>query len=269
MSAGDTVKLKVGVNGACGRMGTRIVQLVHEDPELSLATALEEANHPGLARDIGELVGAGKLGVPLAKDLSGPLDVLIDFSTPGGAVAITQKCVAHEIPLVVATTGLSTVERTLLEESAHRIPLLMAPNMSLAVNLLMKLVGEAAAALKDADADIEILERHHRFKKDAPSGTALEFGRVIMRAAGSKRAVHGRHGLVGERPRDEIGFHAIRVSDNVGEHAILFSLMGETLEFTHRAHSRDCYARGAIRAAKFLVAQKPGLYSMTDVLGFA
>jgi 4-hydroxy-tetrahydrodipicolinate reductase len=250
-------------------MGTRIVQLVHEDAELAVAAAVEYANHPKLGADIGELCGLGKLGVPLAAELTAPVDVVIDFSTPEGALAIAPRCVGRQIPLVVATTGLSKAQRAEIEETGQEIPLLVAPNMSLIINLLMKLVGEAAAVLKDADPDIEILERHHRFKKDAPSGTALEFVRIITRAVGEKRLVHGRQGLVGERPRDEIGIHAVRVSDNAGEHTIIFSLMGETLEFTHRAHSRDCYARGAVRAAKFLVTKKAGLYTMADVLGLS
>ncbi len=249
-------------------MGSRIVQLVHEDPELRLVAAVEAAGHPALGRDAGVHAGLGPLGVRLEPRLSERPDVVIDFSTPAAAVSLVRDCVVHGTPVVVATTGFSAEQRAEIEEAAQDIALLAAPNMSLAVNLLMKLVGEAAAALRDADADIEILERHHRFKKDAPSGTALEFGRIITHAAGAKRFVHGREGLVGERPRDEIGFHAIRVSDNVGEHTILFSLMGETLEFTHRAHSRDCYARGAVRAAKFLAAQKPGRYTMADVLEF-
>ena len=262
------MKIKVGINGACGRMGNRIVQLVHEDSELVVATALEFAKHPKLGSDVGELCGLGLLGVPLASELLQAVDVVIDFSTPAGALSITEQCLRRQIPLVVATTGLSKAERAEIEEASQDIPLLVAANMSVAVNLLMKLVGETAATLKDADADVEILERHHRFKRDAPSGTALEFARAITRAAGDKRLVHGREGLVGERPRDEIGIHAIRVSDNVGEHTIIFSLMGETIEFTHRAHSRDCYARGAVRAAKYLVTKKAGLYSMADVLGF-
>jgi 4-hydroxy-tetrahydrodipicolinate reductase len=220
-----------------------------------------------MGADIGEFCGFGKLGVSVVAELLAPVEVVIDFSTPAGALSITQECLRRQIPLVVATTGLSKSERSEIEEAAQDIPLLMAPNMSVAVTLLMKLVSEAAAKLKDADVDIEVLERHHRFKKDAPSGTALEFARVISRAGGDKRIVHGREGLVGERPRDEIGIHAIRVSDNVGEHTIVFGLMGETLEFTHRAHSRDCYARGAVRAAKYLITQKPGLYNMSDVLG--
>jgi 4-hydroxy-tetrahydrodipicolinate reductase len=259
--------LRVGVNGACGRMGARIVQIAHDDPEVQVAAALEWHGHPKLGQDVGEAVGIGKIGTPITAGLRPPLDAVIDFSTPDGVAAIVTACVEHRIPLVVATTGLTAEQRASVESAAAWIPVLVAPNMSLAVNLLFKLVGAAAAALRDADADIEILERHHRFKKDAPSGTALEFARVISRAAGERRLVHGREGITGERRRDEIGVHAIRVSDNVGEHTIVFSLMGETIEFTHRGHSRDCYARGAIRAAKHVARRPPGLYGMFDVLG--
>src|SRR5258708_39060267 len=142
----------------------------------------------------------------------------------------------------------------------------MAPNMSLAVNVLMKLASQAAQALRDKGFDVEILERHHRFKKDSPSGTALHFARIIQEAMGQTQLRHGREGLVGERTTDEIGIHAVRVGDNVGEHTIIFSTLGETLELTHRAHTRDCYARGALQAAKFLAGKPAGRYSMDDVL---
>jgi 4-hydroxy-tetrahydrodipicolinate reductase len=154
-----------------------------------------------------------------------------------------------------------------VREAAHDIALLLAPNMSLAVNVLMNLVRQAAEALKGKGFDVEVLERHHRFKKDSPSGTALHFARLVQEAMGQTRLQHGREGLVGERPADEIGVHAIRVGDNVGEHTILFSTLGETLELTHRAHSRDCYARGALQAAKFLAGKPAGRYTMNDVLG--
>lgn len=261
------MKTRIGVHGACGRMGQRIVSLVHEDADLQVAAAIEIAKHPRIGSDIGELCGLGSLGVPVTAELGPAVDALIDFSVPEASLEVAKVCVTRQIPLVVATTGFSSVQRQELLAAAHFIPLLLAPNMSLAVNLLMKLVGEAASALRNADADVEIIERHHRFKKDAPSGTALEFGRIIAQAAPPKQFVHGREGLVGERPRDEIGFHAVRVSDNVGEHQIVFSLMGETIEFVHRAHSRDCYARGAVKAAKYLATRKPGHYTMMDVLG--
>jgi 4-hydroxy-tetrahydrodipicolinate reductase len=143
----------------------------------------------------------------------------------------------------------------------------MAPNMSLAVNVLMKLVRQAAAALKGKDFDVEVIERHHRFKKDSPSGTALHFAKLIQEGMGQTELRHGREGLVGERRPEEIGIHAVRVGDNVGEHTIIFSTLGETLELVHRAHTRDCYARGALQAAKFLAGKSPGRYTMDDVLG--
>ncbi len=178
--------------------------------------------------------------------LSGPeinlatrVDAVIDFSAPEGTMAVLPTCVARRIPLIVATTGHTAAQRQEIEAAAHQTALLMAPNMSLAVNLLMKLVGQAATSLKDRGFDVEILERHHRFKKDSPSGTALQFARIVQEAMGQSQFRHGREGLVGERPPHEIGIHAVRVGDNVGEHTIVFSTLGETLELTHRgAHAR-------------------------------
>ena len=262
--------IKLGVNGACGRMGLRIVALAYEDPELDVAAALESADHPRLGADIGEVAGLGKLGVEVVSELHTPLDVMIDFSLPAAAVAAARTCAQREVPLVMATTGLSASQRAEAEECAHETAILMSPNLSIAVNLLMKLVHDAATALKDSadGADVEIIERHHRFKVDAPSGTALRFGHIVAEAMGQTRHAHGRHGHPGARPQDEIGYHALRVGDDAGQHTIVFGLMGETLELTHRAHTRDCYARGALTAAKYLISQGAGLYSMADVVGF-
>jgi 4-hydroxy-tetrahydrodipicolinate reductase len=259
----------VGVNGACGRMGQRILHLALEDKDLRVTAALDAPGHPLLGKDFGEVLGVGSLGVPVRSELplGQRLDVLIDFSLPEGTMAILPMCVERRIPLVVATTGHSPAQRKEIEEAAHETAVLLAPNMSLAVNVLMKLVGQAAAVLRDKGFDVEITERHHRFKKDSPSGTALHFARIIQEAMGQTHLRHGREGLVGERPAHEIGIHAIRVGDNVGEHTIIFSTLGETLELTHRAHTRDCYARGALQAAKFLADRPPGRYSMNDVLG--
>jgi 4-hydroxy-tetrahydrodipicolinate reductase len=263
------MKTLLGMNGACGRMGMRIIQLAHQDKEFKLGSALEYPAHPDLGQDIGILAGLGKLGVPVQTTLhlETSLDVVIDFSTPEGTMAILKTCVARRIPLVVATTGHAAAQREEIEEAAHETALLMAPNMSLAVNLLMKLAGQAASALRDRNFDVEILERHHRFKKDSPSGTALHIARIIQEEMGQTELRHGREGLVGERPPSEIGVHAIRVGDNVGEHTVIFSTLGETLEITHRAHARDCYARGALQAAKFLATKPAGRYTMSDVLG--
>src|SRR6516225_7624993 len=263
------MKTIFGMNGACGRMGQRIIQLAREDKHLVLGAALESPGHPQLGRDIGEIIGAGTIDVPVRSEapLEQRLDVVIDFSTPAGTMTILPVCVARRIPLIISTTGHTPGQRKEIEEAAHETAILMAPNMSLAVNLLMKLVGEAATALKGHGFDVEILERHHRFKKDSPSGTALHFARIVQDAMGQTMLRHGREGMVGERPAHEIGIHAIRVGDNVGEHTILFSTLGETLELTHRAHSRDCYARGALQAARFLAGRPAGRYTMEDVLG--
>ena len=259
----------IAVNGACGRMGLRIIQLAREDQELALSAALEAAGHPCLGRDVGEVAGVGRLGVPVAAEL--PVDqrpdVVIDFSSPAGTMAVLPVCVDRRIPLVVATTGLSAAQQRAVEAAAHETAILIAPNMSLAMNVLMRLLAQAAAVLTGKDFDVEIVERHHRFKKDAPSGTALHLAHIVQAAMGQKHIRHGREGLVGERPRDEIGVHAIRTGDNVGEHTVIFSTLGETLELTHRAHTRDCYVRGALQAAKFLANRPAGWYSMRDVLG--
>jgi 4-hydroxy-tetrahydrodipicolinate reductase len=173
----------------------------------------------------------------------------------------------RKIPIVVATTGFSEAQRQEVEAAAHHTAVLFTPNLSLVVNVLFKLVREAATALRDQGFDIEIIERHHRYKKDSPSGTALHFARIIQEAMGDMPIRHGREGLVGERPAREIGMHSVRVGDNVGEHTIVFSTLGETMELVHKGHTRDAYVRGALQAAKFLANRPAGRYTMDDVLG--
>jgi len=259
----------IGVNGACGRMGQRIIQLAREDKELTIGAALENASHPWQGRDIGEISGLGKIDLPVTASI--PLDqhpdVIIDFSMPEGTMAILPTCVERVIPLVVATTGHTAAQTQEIEAAAHHTAILMAPNMSLVVNVLFKLVREASLALRDKGFDVEIIERHHRYKKDSPSGTALHFAKIIQEAMALEDIRHGREGLVGERPPKEIGMHAVRVGDNVGEHTIIFSTLGETMELVHKGHTRDAYVRGALLAAKFLADRPAGRYSMTDVLG--
>lgn len=259
----------IAINGAGGRMGQRLVALGHDDPELKLVAAIDAAGSPFVGRDAGEAAGVGRVGVPITPDL--PLDprpaCVIDFSAPAGTMAVLPTCVARKIPLVVATTGHTDAEKAEIEAAAHETAILFAPNMSLVVNLLFKLVGEAAAALKGKGFDAEIVERHHRFKKDSPSGTAAHFAEVIRQGFGGGRFVHGREGLVGERQPDEIGVHAVRGGDNVGEHTVILTTLGETLELVHKGHSRDSYARGALLAAKFLATKTAGRYTMADVLG--
>jgi 4-hydroxy-tetrahydrodipicolinate reductase len=263
------MRTTIGINGVCGRMGMRILQLAQEDADLQVVAAVDSPQNPQQGKDAGVIAGLGPIGVPVTGTLplEARVDAMIDFSAPAGTMAILPACVDRRIPLIVATTGHTPAQRQEIEAAAHQTALLMAPNMSLAVNLLMKLVGEAAASLKEQGFDVEILERHHRFKKDSPSGTALHFARIVQEAMGQSQFRHGREGLVGERPPHEIGIHAVRVGDNVGEHTIVFSTLGETLELTHRAHTRDCYVRGALQAAKFLATRPPGRYTMKDVLG--
>ncbi len=215
-------------------MGTRLIQLIQEDPALRLGAALERPDHPRQGEDVGPLAGLAPLGVRLSSQFDSPVDVLIAFSTPAATLAVAPMCVARKIPMVVGTTGFESAQKRDLEELAQDIPLLVASNFSKAVNLLMKLAGIAAQALGDA-ADIEIVERHHHFKKDAPSGTALRLAEIVADAIGSHQFAHGRQGLVGERPRGEIGLHALRTGDNPGEHTVVFGLMGECLELSHRA----------------------------------
>ncbi len=261
--------IRIAINGAAGRMGLRLVALASADPQLKLVAAIEHAAHPKLGEDAGTLAGVGALGIPLSVALAPDVDVAIDFSVPQATGAILALCLAKKIPLVIATTGLAADQQQQIRDAARQIPLLWSPSMSLAVNLTMKLAEIAARALADhpSGVDVEIIERHHRFKEDAPSGTALRFGEIISGVMGQADVRHGRSGRPGQRPHGEIGYHALRVGDNPGEHTIVFGLLGETIELSVRASSRDCYAHGALAAAKFLAGKKPGLYNMNDVLG--
>jgi len=262
--------LKLAVNGAGGRMGRRIVALAQADTGFDVVLALDSSASPLLGQDAGELAGVGKIGVPITSEVTEHIDVMIDYSVPAACVQIANICGERSIPLVVATTGLTEEQKQTVLVAGQTTPLIIAPNTSTAVNLAMKLVEDAARALKDLNdgVDVEIVERHHRFKEDAPSGTALRFGEIVAEQLGQADHIHGRHGLVGERKQSEIGYHALRTGDNVGEHTIVFGMMGETLEIHVRGHTRDSYAFGALNAAKYLVTQGPGVYSMNDVLGF-
>jgi len=248
-------------------MGQRLIALAAADNDLTLAAAIDAPGHPRQDEDAGRVAGVKALGVPISSKLEGEVDVVIDFSLPAAAETIVETCRRKKIPLVLATTGFDEAQIAKIHATAEEIPLLWSPNMSLAVNLTMKLAELAAVALKDRDADVEIIERHHRFKEDAPSGTALKFGRIIAGAMGQTSHQHGREGRPGKRPHNEIGYHAVRTGDNPGEHTIVFGLLGETIELSVRATNRDCYAAGALAAAKFLVGKEPGLYGMKDVLG--
>jgi 4-hydroxy-tetrahydrodipicolinate reductase len=254
--------VSVGIHGATGRMGTRLIQLIASDKTFKLAAALERSGHPRLGDDAGLVAGVGPLGVALDSSLpaSSQLDVMIDFSLPEASLAIARLCTQRRIALVVGTTGFDAAARAALETVSESIPILIAPNMSRAVNLLMRLVREATRALGEG-ADIAIIERHHRTKKDAPSGTALKLAEVA------------REGLIAARPAGpgphevaQISMHALRIADSPGEHTVVFAMPGETIELSHRALNRDGFALGALEAAKFLVGKPAGRYTMENVL---
>jgi len=250
-------------------MGKRIIALSAEDDEVALAAAFERPDHPDLGKDAGVLAGVGELGVELTTRSDVTAEVAVDFSSASSALEMIDWCAERGIGIVVGTTGLGEEGGERLEAAAQKVPCLMAPNMSLGVNVLFRAVGEVARALGDA-YDVEIVEAHHHFKKDAPSGTALRLGERVAEGLGRKLdevAVHGRKGMVGERTVKEIGFHAVRYGDVVGEHTVIFGGLGERVELRHVATSRDTFARGAIRAAKFIAGKPAARYSMADVLG--
>jgi 4-hydroxy-tetrahydrodipicolinate reductase len=255
--------VSVGIHGASGRMGTRLVQLIAGDSGLKLVAAIERSGHPNLGEDAGSLAAVSPLGVTLSSSLPSDrkIDVVIDFSLPEGSLAIASRCVMNSIPLVVGTTGFDAGQRAQIEACADRIPLLIAPNMSRAVNLLMRLVRDAGKALAN-NADVAIIERHHRTKKDAPSGTALKLADFARQGLASSA-----HPDVPQSPYSDISMHSLRVADSPGEHTVVFAMPGETIELSHRALNRDGFARGALDAARFLAGKPAGIYSMEDVLG--
>jgi len=260
--------ISLGIIGAAGRMGRRIGALACEDESLKVVCAIDIAGHPSQGVDFGELIGVGKLTVPISSAWSQKPDVLIDFTRPEATMKSVAAARKDGIPIVIGTTGLNAGQLDKLAEAAKQIPVLHAANMSLGVNLLFELVQKVAVALGE-DYDIEITETHHRFKKDSPSGTAMELARQICKATGrdvGRCLMHGRSGAeVGRRPGN-IGMHARRQGDVIGEHTVAFSTLGETIELSHKAHSRDIFARGALKAAAWLVGKEPGLYNMMDVL---
>jgi 4-hydroxy-tetrahydrodipicolinate reductase len=250
-------------------MGQRVVALGNQDPDVEIVAALESASHLKLGQDAGLIAGVGEMGVPLSVVAESGADVVIDFSVPNAAIAVVAHCVEFRTPLAIATTGFEPDQRELIAKAAKEVPVVFAPSMSTAVNLVMKLTEIAGRVLRDypSGVDVEIIERHHRFKEDAPSGTALKFGEIVAETMGLDQHVHGREGRTGQRTRNEIGYHAVRVGDNPGEHTIVFGMLGETIELRVAASNRDCYAQGALLAAKWLVGKPPGLYGMNDVLG--
>ena len=266
---------QIAILGAAGRMGKMLVRHIQSNavPGLKLSGAVDLWDSPDRGKDAGVAAGVNPAGILIGADLKevvGACDVVIDFSGHNGTAGNAPRVAEAGKALVIGTTGLSADERKAVEAAAGKIPVVLASNMSLGMNLLFSLVEQAAAVLKDKGYDIEIIERHHRRKKDSPSGTAISLGEAAARGYDwdlKKVAVHGRDGLVGERPAQQIGFHAVRGGDIVGDHTVLFAADGECIELSHRATSRDAFALGALRAAAWIAGRKPGLYSMRDVLG--
>ena len=265
-------ELKIGVVGAAGRMGRMLVRQAGESPDCAVAGATERPGSEAIGQDAGILAGIGEIGVAVGEDAAAMIagvDAVIDFTAPEATVAHAELAAQAGASMVVGTTGLADSHMEALRRAARHVPVVVAPNMSAGVTLLMALVEQVARTLDDA-YDIEILEMHHRHKVDAPSGTALGLGRAA--AAGRKVdldavARMAREGHTGARPRGEIGFATLRGGDVVGDHTVVFAGEGERLELTHKASSRQVFAAGAVRAALWTKGQKPGLYSMRDVLG--
>jgi 4-hydroxy-tetrahydrodipicolinate reductase len=260
------------VAGAAGRMGKRLVALLRDDPAFKLVGAVERPGQADVGRDAGEVAGTGPVGVRILDGFEPALagaQVVLDFTAPAAAMQHLEAASATGVAMVIGTTGLGAADLARAKELCARIPCVQSPNMSVGVNVLYGILAQVAKTLGD-EYDVEVIEAHHHFKKDAPSGTAERMAQVIAQALGrdlKQVGNYGRFGMVGERPPKEIGVHAIRAGDIVGEHTILFGGMGERIEITHRAQSRDNFAFGAIRAAKWVVGKPAGLYSVLDVLG--
>ena len=258
----------IAITGAAGRMGQRLIALAKQDGGFQIVGAIERPDHAAQGRDAGEVCGVGAIGVPVTYDLKATPQVLIDFTSPDSMRHWLKSCRDRGIAMVIGTTGLAEQDHAAIERAGAEIAVLQAPNMSLGVNLLFKIAGEVARTLGD-DYDKEILEGHHRFKKDAPSGTAMGLADAILKAMGKRRdaLVFDRHGDDVIRRRGDVGMHALRIGDEVGRHTAYFAALGERLELTHVATNRDTFVHGALRAAKWLAVQKPGRYGMADVLG--
>lgn len=263
--------VKIAIAGAAGRMGRNLVKATLQNQQARFGAGSERPESSLVGVDVGELCGEGKLEVALVDDLEKVIDqfdVIIDFTAPASTLANLELCRKHAKKLVIGTTGFSDEERARIDEAAKTVPVVMAPNYSVGVNLVFKLLEKAAKVMGDY-CDIEIVEAHHRHKVDAPSGTAIGMGEAIAEAMGNKLndvAVYAREGITGERTRDEIGFATIRAGDIVGEHTAMFADIGERVEITHKATDRMTFANGAVKAAVWLNSKPGGFYTMTDVL---
>ena len=265
------MSIKIVIAGCCGKMGKRIAALSFKDKELEISAAVESAGHPDIGKNLGDIIGLDRLFVDITGDLSSAVkgsDVIIDFTTPAATLSNLKIARDENIPIVIGTTGITDEELKVIESSSKRVPVLFSSNMSIGVNLIFNIAPEAALALGE-DYDIEIVEAHHNRKKDSPSGTAKTLLQNIADARGAQLkniAIYGRKGSTGERPKGQICVHAIRGGNIVGEHTVIFAGEDETIEITHRAASRDVFAKGAIRAAKYIADKSPGLYDMQDVI---
>ncbi|MGR5119619.1 4-hydroxy-tetrahydrodipicolinate reductase [Vibrio astriarenae] len=263
--------VKIAVAGAAGRMGRNLVKATLSNQQARLGSGSERPESSLVGVDVGELCGEGRLDIALVDSLENSIDefdVIIDFTAPASTLANLELCKAHGKKIVIGTTGFSDEERALIDQFAQDVPVVMAPNYSVGVNLVFKLLEKAAKVMGDY-TDIEIVEAHHRHKVDAPSGTAIGMGEAIAGAMGNNLndvAVYAREGITGERTKDEIGFATIRAGDIVGEHTAMFADIGERVEITHKATDRMTFANGAVKAAVWLNEKPAGFYTMTDVL---
>jgi 4-hydroxy-tetrahydrodipicolinate reductase len=263
--------IKIGIVGACGRMGRRITALASQDNEIEVTAGYEYSESEFIGEDLGILAGIGEINIKVESDIKGAAkkcDVLIDFTGAKGTMSNIEDYKFANVPLVIGSTGFNDDELKIIEELSKEIPVILAPNMSLGVNLTLKVLEMVAQAIGNS-YDIEIIEAHHRLKKDAPSGTALKMAEVIANTLNrdlERDAVYCRRGLIGERKDREIGIQTIRAGDIVGEHTVIFCGQGERIEITHKAHTRDTFAKGAIAAAKWIKGKGAGLYDMFDVL---
>jgi 4-hydroxy-tetrahydrodipicolinate reductase len=272
--AGEEVNgmVRVVVTGAAGRMGTQIVRLVLATPDLALAGAVDRPGAPAVGKDVAGLAGLEPVGVAVGDDLGRALegaDVVIDFTTHEASVRHAALCADKGVALVIGSTGFTPEAKAAVAEAARRVPVVLSPNMSVGVNVVFELVRQAAQVLGDG-YDVEVLELHHKHKRDAPSGTAVRLAEVAAEALGRNPAdafAFARHGIIGERPPWQIGVQTLRGGDVVGEHTVFFCGEGERVEITHRATSREQFARGAVRAVAWLTGKPAGLYDMADVLG--
>lgn len=262
---------RVVVCGGCGKMASLAATYVNDDPALQLVAVVESPDHPACGKDWGEAIGLGKKNIPVYNKLEYIIencDVVLDFTNPEVSMKNLTICENNNKAMVIGTTGFSGEQVKIIEKSSQSIPVILSPNMALAVNLLFELVRKVSAILDD-NYDIEIIETHHRYKKDSPSGTARKIAEIIAREKQidlAEKAVYGRFGDVGPRKVGEIGIHAVRAGNINGEHTIIFNSIGERLELTHKAYGREAFAQGALKAVHFILNKKSGLYSMKEVL---